>query len=192
MNINVRVEGVGPMLQHNERLANPFDPITRQLKAITSKRKKTDEDLAACAALEFEGGLYFDPDLGPYLPTYNLKRSFVEGARINKLGKHVERAFVPLVQDAPLQYTGPRTVEGLYAAPGDRFVDRRMAKVSTSKVLRVRPRFENWAVEFSAYIDGQVMTPEDLQRVATDAGLMVGVGDFRQRYGRYTVTITEA
>lgn len=192
MNVNVHLEGDGPQLQHNERLANPFDPITRDLKAISGKRKKTDEDFAAMSRLEFEGGLYFDPDLGPYLPTYNVKRSFVEGARINKLGKHVERAFVPLALDVPLQYTGPRTVDGLFNDPAGRFVDRRMVKVGTNKVLRTRPRFDSWKVDFKAHVDTEVINLEDLQRVATNAGLMVGLGDFRQRYGRYSVTITEA
>jgi hypothetical protein len=172
---------------HNERLSDPFDPLAKQLKAISSKRAKTEEDLADMRRIEFEGGLYWKDDVGPVMPTYNIKRSFVEGGRINKLGKHVERGFVPFgIDSAKLEYNGPRTIDGLYGAG---FTDVRSVKVGTSKVSRCRPKFVEWSCSFTADLDLNIMNHDDLVRVATKAGLMVGLGDFRQRYGRYSVEI---
>ena len=68
MKVRLSIEGTAPLLMHNIRLADPLNPIAKAMKAISSKRKKTDDDLAQLARLEFEGGLYVLPDLGPYLP----------------------------------------------------------------------------------------------------------------------------
>lgn len=186
--ITVKLTGVNTLLMHNERLANPFDPLVKEMKAITSKRKKTEEDLLELARIEFEGGLYFDKDFGPCLPTYNIKRSFVEGGRINKLGKHIERAFMPLGPgDAKLDYSGPRTVDGLFKAG---FVDHRSVKVGTSKVVRCRPSFPDWSLTFDADLDTSIINFDEFVQVANRAGQMVGIGDFRQRFGRYVVEVS--
>lgn len=186
MEITLTITGVGPMLMHNERLANPLDPITREMKEITSKRKKTDDDIAALAFLEFKGGLYWDDDLGPYMPTWNVKRSVQDGAKLNKLGKAVERALTPLVQSAPLSYQGPRDVEGMWRAG---YYDIRSVKVGTNKVQRCRPRFDGWSIDVPCDLATDVLNLAELEQVARNAGLMVGLGDFRQRFGRYEVKV---
>lgn len=182
MEMTLTLIGVGPMLMHNERLANPLDPIARQMKEITSKRKKTDDDIAELARLEFEGGLYWDADLGPYVPSWNIKRSVQDGAKLNKLGKAVERALTPLVQSVPLRYQGPRDVDGLWRAG---YYDIRSVKVGTNKVSRCRPRFEAWTLEVPCDLATDVLNVAELEQVIRNAGLMVGLGDFRQRFGRY-------
>ncbi len=45
------IRGTTPMLMHSERLANPFDPLTKEIKAISGKRKKTEDDLLEMARL---------------------------------------------------------------------------------------------------------------------------------------------
>jgi hypothetical protein len=188
MQVDVIVTGLNPLLMHNERLANQFDPLVKELKALSGQRKKTDEVLLAMARIEFEGGLYFSEKDGPVLPIYNVKRSIVEGARLDKLGRHVERAFVPLGPDeARLEYVGPRTVAGLF---GEGFADFRSVKVGTSKITRCRPRFPEWSLAFPAELDTDVLNMDDFLRCATRAGQMIGLGDFRQRFGRYVVEVS--
>ena len=187
MNITITLTGDGPILMHNERLANPFDELVREMKALTSKRKKTDDDLNEIMRIEHAGGLYHDPSVGPYLPTWNIKKCFIEGGRISKLGKHIERAFTPLASRAPLAYAGPRTIEGLWADP--RFRDVRSVKIGQSKTPRCRPVFNEWTAQFDGYLETTVMNLDEFAASAARAGLMVGLGDFRQRYGRFTVDI---
>src|SRR5690606_5591075 len=131
-------------------LADPFNEYTREMKAISGKRKKTDEDLMRLSRLEFLGGLYTH-DGTVVLPTWNIKQSFRDGGKAIKQGTAIGRAFNPLDQFAPLEYDGPDTVDGL--ADDERFYDRRMVKVGTSKVLRTRPVFTEWACEFTADLD---------------------------------------
>jgi len=65
--IKFKLTGIRDLLQHNERMANPMNEIAKELKVITGKRKKSDEDYEAMAQVEFKGGLYINKD-GPYVP----------------------------------------------------------------------------------------------------------------------------
>jgi hypothetical protein len=116
MKIRMILEGTAPLLCHNIRLADPFDPIVRAIKEISGKRKKTDEDLQRMERLEFEGGLYLDEN-GPTMPGASIEKCLVEGARVTKQGKQVERGLIVTEMEIPLQYDGPRDVEGLWDDP---------------------------------------------------------------------------
>jgi hypothetical protein len=182
----------GPaLIMHNGRLANPRDPYTKALKEITSKKKKGDEDHEEMSRREFQGGLYHDEDIGPYIPGDALQTMLVEGSRKSKQGR--EFVSVSVEEDrVPLEYTGPRDREGLWA--DDRFVHTVGVKVTTSRVMRTRPIFRNWKVSFNITIeDDASINPDDVERALTTAGRMVGIGDWRPgsprggRHGRFVV-----
>lgn len=192
----VTVKGTRPLIMHNVRLASPLDPFTRKIKALTDKRTKTDDDRVAVARHEFEGSLYFDEVEGPYVPIANIFRSLIDGARITKAGKKVERGVAlpggaslgPGDPAVPLVYVGPRTVEGLWADP--LFVDRRMVRIGQKRVERCRPIFREWGFEFEVYVDPSVLDYEEFVGIAANAGRMSGLGDYRMLYGRYETIVT--
>ncbi|MBK7556239.1 MAG: hypothetical protein IPI55_17065, partial [Flavobacteriales bacterium] len=104
-----------------------FDPIVREMSAITGKRKKTDEDHELISHLEWQGGLYFDEVVGPYLPGDNVFKSLVEGARKSKDGKRIEQGLI-IEHDEPAGIQGPRDLAGLWAQENFVFgVRRRLA-----------------------------------------------------------------
>ncbi len=182
----------GPaLLMHNGRLANPRDPYTKALKALTAKKKKSDEDHEEVSRAEFQGGLYHDDDIGPYIPGDALQTMLVEGSRKAKQGR--EFVSVSIEEDrVPLEYKGPRDREGLWA--DDKFVFTKGVKVTTSRVMRTRPLFRNWKIAFTISIeDDATVNPEDVERALTVAGRMVGIGDWRPgsprggRHGRFAV-----
>jgi hypothetical protein len=84
--ITIRIKG-DALLMHNVR--NPMDEIAKRMKALTSVRKKTDENYAEIADIEFEGGIYHDPDLGPYLPGIWLDACVIEGGKLQKNGTRI-------------------------------------------------------------------------------------------------------
>lgn len=189
MNVNVRLDGNGPMLTHNERLASKLDPIARDMAAIASKRKKTDDDLTELAHLELLGGVYLTDDGRVGFPSWNVFKSLQEGARLNKLGKAVERGLFPADADiVPLKHDGPDTPEAMWTAG---CFDQRSVKVGTSKVTRTRPRYTNWSLDVRFVLDTEILRFDELEMIARNAGTMVGVGDYRPRFGRYDVTIAE-
>lgn len=173
------------LLMHNGQLADPLDPFTKALKAQTSKKKKSDEDQETIAQAEFNGGLYFDEKLGPYIPGAMLDAMMIGGARKTKLGKVFESC-VRTPDDAyKLEYVGPRTREALWANP--KFRDRRGVKVTTSRVIRTRPKFTDWKVTFTIELTPCELNETDLKTAIINAGVYIGIGDFRPRFGRFTL-----
>lgn len=193
MKIRFTLTGTTPLLMHNQRLADPLDPYTKALKVISGKKKKTDEDHEEMARIEFEGGLYIDDQIGPYIPDVNVHRSLVEGARMTKRGKDIERAILALDNACPLAYRGPRNVQGLYASK--RHVSRRSVKVGQARVMRTRPVFPEWTLECEAELDVSLLNFEDVVVIAETAGALAGLGDYRPSsphggpFGRYQAAV---
>lgn len=189
MKIRLTAKGTRPLIMHNVRLASPLNAYAKQLKALNSKRTKTDDDRIAIARVEFEGSLYFDDDLGPYVPGPNLWKSLVEGGRLTKAGKKIERGVVVNDLVMPLAYRGPRDIEALWGNGESEYVDVRTVVVQRAKVDRCRPIFREWAFEAEVLIDPTVIDPSEFEDVARAAGATAGIGDYRQMYGRYSVKI---
>lgn len=179
------IRGITPLLMHSERLANPFDPLTRELKALTGKRKKTEDDLHDIARVEYAGGLYFDNDTGIHLPGYNIFSALVGGGKLHKLGTAIRRAAIVSDEKVALDFEGPRDPDKLF--DDKRFVDMRSVRVGTSKVLRCRPIFRDWRATFTVLFDEAGIQRADLDRCLQAAGAMVGLGDYRPRFGRFEV-----
>ena len=186
MKIRLTCQGTRPLLMHNVRLASPLNPYAKKLRALNAKRVKTDEDRLEIARTEFEGGLYWAGQAGPYLPAANLRRSLVDGARLIKAGKKIERGVVVTDYLLPLVYDGPRDMESLWSRGNSPFVDIRPVTVDRKKIDRCRPVFRQWLIEAEVIADPQVIELEEFREVARLAGEMEGIGDARQVYGRYS------
>lgn len=76
------------------------------------------------------------------------------------------------------------------------FVKR--ARVNQTKHVRVRPRFDAWAVSGTLTVLDDTITTEVLQRILTHAGAYAGLGDWRPSspkspgpFGRFTAVLKE-
>lgn len=187
MKVKITFTGTAPLLMHNPRLADPLDTHTRELKTYTGKRVKTDEDYETMSRLEFYGGLYITEGTGPYMPGFAIEATLVNGARITKQGKQVERGLFVTDDAVPVLYRGPRTAEEMWAAGTFRSVLQ--VRVGTKRVSRTRPIFTEWVLEANAEMDPGQLNLDKLQTIATDAGAMVGIGDYRPRYGRFSAVV---
>lgn len=187
MKFTITIEGTAPLLMHSARLSNPLDPAAKALKAATSKRTKTDEDHEKVARLEHAGSLYLDPAIGPYLPGENIARCLVDAGKITKSGVKITRGVFVSSDVNPIAYQGPRDAEGLWKDENFRHIAS--VKVGTARVMRCRPIFRTWRTQAMGILDTSVLTLEDLRSIAEQAGAMVGLGDWRPRYGRFTATI---
>jgi hypothetical protein len=182
--IDVRVV-VPKMLMHNEQLADPLNEYTKSLKSVTSKRKKTDDDHIEIARIEFQGGLYHDDKLGPYIPDKWLHSMLIEGARRNKMGKEFE-SFIQIEQEmCPIIYKGPRDREKLWK---EKFYDRRCVGNQQNRVVRTRPRFMNAAIDFCIVVLEGGPDVAVVREAIDVAGVAVGLGDGRPRFaGKFNV-----
>ncbi|MEV7008234.1 hypothetical protein [Streptosporangium sp. NPDC051022] len=191
MKIRMTCTGTRPLLLHNVQLASPLNPYAKKLKALNSKRVKTDEDRLEVARVEFEGSLYYDVELGPVMPSQNVFRCLIGGARLIKAGKKIERGVAMADFQLPLIYQGPRDIEGLWGGGESEFVDIRPVTVQRNKVDRCRPIFRSWVVEADIVIDPKAIEFDEFCEVARLAGEMEGLGDFRTMFGRFDAQVSE-
>lgn len=186
--IQMRWTGVRPLITHNGELANPRNPIVREIKKLTSKgRKKTDDDLDALRRLEWRGGLYLDERKHPCIPGDNIHACLVEGARKNKLGKDLDAAVLVAEGDFPLLYDGPKDIDKLYA--DDRYIDCRGVDVQGKRVQRTRPIFRKWALEIVVDFDPTIIDRARVIDAARVSGHRIGLGEYKPRYGRFLVEV---
>lgn len=188
MQFTLKLTGDGPLLMHNSRLANPMNPIAKALKTVSAKTRKTDADHLEMSRLEFLGGLYIDPDLGPYIPGPNIECCLKEAARMSKLGKQVERGVFVTQLVNPLAYRGPRAEAELWEDENFRRND--IVRVGQARVVRTRAEFRGWALETRGVLDVDQLTPEKLEEIAAKAGLYIGLGDWRPNFGRFTAEVS--
>lgn len=190
MNFRINVVGTSPLLMHNPRLADPAFSITKEIKATTAKRKKTDEDHSQIAKLEWYGGMY-ERDGVVVQPVSKLRKCLINAAKIMKLGKGIERTLNFDSVEVPLEYDGPKEIDKLYKS--GKYTDRSSVVVSGRRVMRTRPKFFPWALSVSGvFIVDAGVNVDDLQRIIALAGTVEGIGDNRVNgYGRFTATLVE-
>ncbi len=186
------ITGTAPLLMHSARLVDPLDPLTKEkTRAVAAyKKSKTDADYEVVNRLEYFGSLYIDEDLGPYMPSANIERCLVEAGSVTRMGTKVKAAvIIDEILGAPLLYRGPRTAEELW---DDRnFVNASAVKVQQARLMRYRPQFRTWAVEFTGHLDEAVLEYDDFVEIARKAGLK-GLGDWRPRFGRFEAVVGKA
>jgi hypothetical protein len=175
--------------------ANPFDPQARTIKSISQKRNKTDDDYEELARLQFKSSLYYDPEIGPYLPVDNLLKCLQEGASKYKEGPKIkaQATIIGLVgkeEDpaaAALIYNGPRDLDSLYP----QFAFKKMGRLGTGtkkvSVLTSRAKFNKWIVE--CIVESYDLEQDRLLDYWTIAGRIVGIGTWRPRHGLFDVEV---
>jgi len=182
--IDFHICGVAPLLMHNGQLANPMNKFAKAMKAITSKRKKTDEDHIELARLEFLGGLYADDQGRSVLPGEVIEGTIVAGAKKTKKGKDAKSAII-VDGNFPLIYDGPKTPKTLWEDERFRYVAG--VVVGQSRVMRTRPMFKNWECKFTVHYLEEVFDAKEVIDFVDTAGRMAGLLDGRPRFGRFEI-----
>lgn len=187
--LRFQIVGLQPMLLHNGQLANPLNPFSKAIKAVTSKRKKSDEDFEEVSRLEFLGGLYYDDEIGVFIPAVNIDASIRDGAKILKRGKDIQRGSQVIGDKWKLGYEGPKKAEDLQR--DQRFVDIRGVGVNTSRVQRTRPIFNSWHLSFVVSYDEGVFNADDYKSCVEVTGRLTGMCDGRPRWGKFQIEKVE-
>jgi len=184
--LTLNVRGTSPLMMHSDKLANPLHPSTKVHKELTGKRKKTEDDHLAIARSEFIAGAYFDDVAGFFIPGSNFDATFLGGAKLQKLGTHWKRGALVITDKAALMFKGPSTPEALWE--DQRFVDCRGVKVGQAKIMRYRPIFLEWECQLEVAINSDVLDLQEARKAIDDAGKLIGVCEYRPRFGRFEVS----
>jgi hypothetical protein len=67
------------------------------------------------------------------------------------------------------------------------FVYQKTLRVGQSRILRTRPIFRKWSIRFVLKFDNEVMEKADVLDAMRIAGTLIGIGDWRPKFGTFVV-----
>lgn len=189
--VQFQIVGASPLLCHNGQTADSRNSYAKAMKAISSKKKKVDADYDELARIEWLAGLYMSGG-NLVIPDYVLESVFINGAKKSKRGPQAKCGLF-FSDHALLDFDGKPDVinDDTLAAmfeSGD-YTHTIGVRVNMSKVMRTRPIFRRWSCMATAQYDPDVLNFRDLENIADDAGRLVGIGDWRPKHGRFSVTV---
>jgi len=168
----VKIVGVRPLLMH--RIPEDFDKKSR------SGEKPDPRD-------EAEKYLYKDSDGKICIPALNVKAAMRDAAKDYKVPSKGRKTFKDYVKAGII--VEPEMIPLRIPSGGDPEkswkVDLRPVVVQKSRIMRARPRFDEWCLEFYVKILDPIITPEYLRKFIEDAGRYVGLCDFRPEFGLF-------
>lgn len=175
---------MAPLLMHNGQLADPLNKFAREMKRVSGKRKKVEADHEELAKLEWHGSLYMHSGQ-PCLPGEMIEAAFISAAKKSRLG---QQAKAGIISDGfwRIEYPdAPRSLDELWADENYRLSVG--VRVQSSRVIRTRPIFRDWSAEISIdFLPDQFDRGNVIETVAV-CGRLVGLGDWRPRFGRFRV-----
>lgn len=186
---NVTFNGFAPLLLNNPQTVDSFNKYSIAKKKYTAKRAKTDEDVLALRSLEVESKLYFDEDLGVYVPTQWVIAMIAKNSwAIAKIKKETIRGAVFIVQDkAKLNYDGQGIVKTITdVVKNEKFTTTLILPQQQVRLAKSFPIFHKWSFSITVEFDNSVIDESSLKQIITNRCRYGGFGDFRPTYGRCT------
>jgi hypothetical protein len=184
-----RIQSVVGLIMHNGQTADPLNDYAQQLKKITAKRKKSEDDYEEIAHIEFLAGLYLNKTLAthgpvPVLPALNIEATLINAAKKYKEGPLAKSGMI-CPQDAILEYEGPHDAEALWA--DNRFRFSAIVRVQRNRIVRMRPFFPEWQATITVQYETTVVDVSRVDDWVKTGGQLIGLCDWRPRYGRFEV-----
>ena len=175
---NVRLQGTQDILFHRW---SSEDVAQKSEAKKGSEEKKTDN---------LEAYVYRDEQGQICIPGRYIVRSITEAGRNFQDPRSKKKMAKDLVQAAVMcdELLSPILINGEPVKTWE-YEDRQRVCIMRSAITRTRPAFKKgWEVEFSLVsLVPDLVTPDFLRKLVDNAGLLIGLGDFRPTYGRFRV-----
>jgi hypothetical protein len=186
------------LMDAGERAKNVLDPLTiRHAELTHGKHKGLPDVMAQARQIELELSCYVDAEQRVVLPSVNLQTCIREGASLlAKGGQSVERGLL-VMGDPPLLVDGKvLTVQDILERPICQYHSfvRRGTGSGKSKpsILIARPVFgPGWEATFELSLQPGVISPEQAKAFIAASGALIGLGNWRPRYGRFVLVSFE-
>jgi hypothetical protein len=168
--INVTIKGVASLLQH--RFAD--EKQDEAPKKVSGKRDFSGES---------ELALYRLSDGTIYQPSTHIEGAMVKSAAKYQIGGRGKKTYKDLFKSAIVIQPDciPHKIQ-------DYEVDRRAVIINRSRIMRERPIFKNWELDFEIIVMDEQIPMNVINQILTDAGQYIGIGDFRPKFGRFMIT----
>ena len=187
--ISVKITGLRPLLMHSAQGADPLSDWAKARSKISKIRQKTEENHIELAKLDWYSAFYQDSDGRPVILSTMLEACFFEGAKRLKLGKVAKAAIVvaenPLLTNHGHPLGDNAKIDDFWAADGRKFIDVCGVRVQNSRIMRYRPRFATWSLQFEA--DLHDMDVSTFENIIAESARFIGLGDNRPKHGLFAV-----
>ena len=160
---------------------NPAGPMVSGTGGLVRKSMPSPEEVA-------KAGRYLLPDGTFYIPAFAIRSSILEGAKGYRIGKS---SAVSILSGAILIADGAfPLLRDNKALNGDEYsVFSTRAVVQGQGIIRSRPRIElPWQVKVTFNYIPDVASLAQIEGIANRAGQIIGLLDYRPKFGRYEVT----
>ena len=180
--VQVEIRGVTPLLIHR---FNEDAEKASKTRRVEVKDRDPRQEATKNAYIAKDGTFYFS--------AFSITGSMGNaGASHKSTGSRKSLRFV--VPSAVRMLSDTITILNGAGPAKDFEVDSRPVTIPATKgrVMRHRPRFDQWGAKFDLQIDDELLSVEMAQRLLTEAGQSIGIGDFRPEkrgpFGTFRVT----
>lgn len=183
--VSVKVHGVAPLMQHRFPLPDLAD-MSKGGHVHTGSKDYTEE---------WREYLYVNANDEIFQPATHFEGAMVKAA-VNfkitgKRGKTYKDLFQAAVfvspEEIPHGLKNPETLDT--DADKTLYLDMRPVVIQRNRIVRIRPTFKpGWELEFDIEVVDDQIQPTLVQDVLTLAGKTVGIGDYRPKFGRFSVS----
>lgn len=181
--VNVQIVGNTPLLIH--RFGEDAEQAGPTRKTMVD-RKDPRAEAEKAAYIAADGSYYFNAFSIP---------SAMGNAGANHKMRGTRKTLRFVVPSAVRMLTDSITINNGDGKPAKHFeVDARPVTIPATKgrIMRYRPRFDQWSAEFTFLVNDQLLSIEDAHKLLTEAGECIGIGDFRPEkrgpFGTFRVT----
>ena len=196
MLFEVEIRGISPLLMHNGAAGlDTRSPANIEKAEIAKKRgsNRTALDDARLAELEVQTGLYIDESGAPTLPAAAIRSCTEFAARKLRQGPMVREG---LIVDSIIEFKYDKNLGTTVDELGKSTQFTVPVVVQRSRILRTRPKFDEWGLVFRYEVDPELIDQSHLESWLDIAGRRLGLGDWRPQksghFGRFeTIRIEE-
>lgn len=188
MELTYTITGTRPLIFNNGAAADPLNPLVKASKEQSrrSSKNRTDADEEQIMRNDWMMRVYADEQGHPVIPADMLMAVIQGGARLTKRGKQASAAIF-VAEDAKLIYDGPDKVDALINDP--RFTFRAGVKQQQARIFRTRPIFRDWSATINVrLVNPNLVDATEIKGWLTAAGAQTGIGDWRPRFGLFSVS----
>lgn len=171
--VEVEIEGTAPLLFHRWNC----EAVEEKAQAAKGSKAKKSDNLESYVYRNEQGNLA--------LPGEYLRMACVWAAKFRQDPRSPRKSAMDLYKAGLICET---ELADLGSKDPD-YIDQRRVVVQRSGITRQRPAMEKgWKATFIfTILTPQYISHQDLNAVLVQAGLLIGVGDFRPSYGRFQI-----
>lgn len=188
--VNVTITGISPLLIHR---------FTEQSQQQGTSRKTLVQSVIDTREVALNGANR-RPDGTHYINSFSIVNAMGSaGSNFKMKGSRKSVKFIvpSAVRIQTIDCTTTILVKGEPATDTSFEVDARPVTIPATKgrIMRYRPRYENWSMKFELGILDDLLDLPLAHQLLTDAGVQIGIGDFRPEkrgpFGTFRVTSWE-